>query len=288
MDPWTLLVWRGVFGGLFIAACVAWRHGRASLALLRAAGLPGLAAAACSTLGTICFLHALRLTSVADVTIIYATAPFVATGIAWLRLRERPGRATLCAAGLALGGLLVMTGGTAGSGRLAGNALALGMTVLIAAMVVIIRHHRALPMLPAASLSAFACVALAPPFADRFRVTLPEFLGLAAFGAVQFGLGLLLLTLGSRLLPGPRAALLGNVELPLAPLWVWLAFGSVPPEGIWIGGAIVALALALDLVAGQRARRRDAAMAPPHPPASAPGVTPSAARKAAPKAGALA
>lgn len=273
-----------MFGGLFIAACVAWRHGRASLALLRAAGLPGLAAAACSTLGTICLLHALHLTTVADVTIICATAPFVAAGIAWLWLRERPGRATLCAAGLALGGVLVMTGGAAGSGRVAGNALALGMTVLIAAMMVIIRHHRALPMLPAASLSAFACAALALPFADPFRVTLPEFLGLAAFGAVQFGLGLLLLTLGSRLLPGPRAALLGNVELPLAPLWVWLAFGSVPPEGIWIGGAIVAL----DLEAGERARRRDAAMAPPHPPASAPGVTPSAARKAAPKACALA
>ncbi|MDB5378416.1 MAG: eamA-like transporter family protein [Rubritepida sp.] len=70
---------------------------------------------------------------------------------------------------------------------------------------------------------------------------------------MQFGLGLLLFTLGSRLLAGARVALLGNLELPLAPLWMGLTFGQQPSAASWVGGGVVALALALDPIAGRRA-----------------------------------
>jgi drug/metabolite transporter (DMT)-like permease len=137
------------------------------------------------------------------------------------------------------------------AGHLAGNLLALGMTILIATMMVVIRRHRDRPMLPASSLSALACVVLAWPFARPFAVTGADLGWLALFGTMQFGLGLLLLTLGSRLLPGARTALLNNIELPLAPLWVWLVFGQQPTAASWIGGSVVALALAIDLLAGR-------------------------------------
>jgi len=71
---------------------------------------------------------------------------------------------------------------------------------------------------------------------------------LALFGAAQFGLGLLLLTLGTRLISATRSALIGSLETPLAPLWVWLAFGEVPPLMTCIGGAIVMAAVAADIV----------------------------------------
>lgn len=251
-DAWTILFWRCLYGGVFIGGYILWRQGAAGLQAFRAIGRPGLAAAACSTLGTICFVHALRLTTVADVTIIYATAPFIAAGIAWLWLRQGESRATLGASLLALLGVAVMTGPALARGHLIGNLLALAMTALIATMMVIIRRHRSISMLPAACLSAFACALLVLPFASPLRVTGADMIWLALFGTAQFGLGLLLLTLGSRLMSAARAALIGNLELPLAPFWVWLAFGALPPTATWIGGAIVMAALMLDMAAGQR------------------------------------
>ncbi|SEC33025.1 EamA domain-containing membrane protein RarD [Rhizobiales bacterium GAS191] len=251
-DAWTILFWRGVFGGLFIGAYIVWHHRAATLRAFRAIGLPGLLAGTCSTVATICFVQALRRTTVADVTIIYATAPFVAAVVTWLWTRERASWATLAASLLALLGVLIMFRTALTAGHLVGNLLALAMTALIATMMVVIRKHRQVSMLPAACLSALACAAVVFPVAHPAGVTGVEFLFLALFGTTQFGLGLLLLTLGSRLMSATQAALIGNLELPLAPLWVWLAFGELPPPSTWIGGAIVMIAVLLDMAAGRK------------------------------------
>jgi drug/metabolite transporter (DMT)-like permease len=251
-DAWTMLFWRGVFGGLLIAAFVAWRERRGTRASIAAVGSAGLLAAACSTLGTICFITALRKTTVADVTVIYATAPFIAAGIAWVWVRERPGLATLAASSLALAGVAIMCGGALSSGQMLGDLLAIIMTTLMALMMVVIRKNRHVSMLPAASLSAFACAVLVLPLAHPTSVTALDLGLLGLFGTTQFGLGLLLLTVGSRLISATRASLLANLELPLAPLWVWLAFGERPSQPTVIGGGIVCAAVLLDVLAAYR------------------------------------
>ncbi len=255
-DAWTVLFWRGLFGGLFIGVCVMLRSGRAVLAQTQALGWPGVVAGACSTIGTICFIHALRLTTVADVTIIYATAPLLAALVAAVAFRERQRMVTLVASIMAFGGVLVTTGGALSGEHLLGNLLAFTMTALIATMMVVMRRHRGQSMLPASGLSAFAVMLVAAPLASPMQTSQPDLLWLALFGSVQFGLGLLLLTLGSQRLAGARAALIGNVELPLAPAWVWMVFGTIPTMQAWLGGAIVTAALLLDLLAPDA--RRDA------------------------------
>jgi drug/metabolite transporter (DMT)-like permease len=258
VDVWTMLFWRGLFGGLLIAAAIAWRERAALSRAVPAMGWPGLVTAGCSTIGTICFISALRTTTVADVTIIYATAPFLAAGLAWAWTRERPARATLAASVLALVGVTVMCGSALSAGHALGDLLALVMTGLMALMMVVIRKNRHVSMLPAACLSAFACSVIVLPMAHPMAVT-PGDLGLLAlFGTTQFGLGLLLLTIGSRLIPASRASLLANLELPFAPLWVWMAFGEMPAGPTWIGGGIVWVAVIIDLVADWRRGRVNA------------------------------
>jgi len=164
-------------------------------------------------------------------------------------MRQRESRVTLCASVGALLGVVLMMGAAASAGHLTGNLLALAMTGLMALMMVIIRRNRQVSMLPASCLSACACAALALPFSDPVPRTGWTFLLLLLFG-VQFGIGLLLLTMGSRRVSATRAALLANLELPLAPIWVWLAFGQVPPLMTCIGGGIVIAAIATDMAAG--------------------------------------
>jgi drug/metabolite transporter (DMT)-like permease len=248
VDVWTMLFWRGLFGGLFIAGYVASRQGGTVAAAFRLIGLPGVVAAGCSTAATICFVNALRQTTVADVLVINATAPFMTAGLAWLWTGERERWTTLAASGMALAGVVVTVSAAFGSGRLFGDSLALLMTILISAMMVVIRRHRAVCMLPAASLSAFLCALVVWPLADPASATGWNFVNLVLFGTMQFGLGLLLLTVGTRLISATRSALIGALETPLAPALVWLAFGEVPPLLTCVGGAVVLAAVVGDLL----------------------------------------
>jgi len=247
-DVWTMLFWRGLFGGLFIAGYVVCRDGTGALAALRRIGVPGLVAAGCSAAATICFINALRQTTVADVLVINATAPFFAAALAWAWTGERERWTTLAASGVALLGVALSVGAAAGSGRLLGDVLALLMTVLISAMMVVVHRHRAVCMLPAASLSALLCALVAWPWADPASATGWNFVNLFLFGTTQFGLGLLLLTVGTRLISAPRSALIGALETPLAPALVWLAFAEVPSLATLVGGAIVLAAVVGDLL----------------------------------------
>jgi len=247
-DVWTMLFWRGLFGGLFIAGYIVWRERAGSVLAFRRIGRAGLVAAGCSTAATICFVNALRETTVADVLVINATAPFMTAGLAWAWTGARERWTTLAASLVALLGVVVTVGAALSSGHLFGNFLALLMTILISTMMVVIRRHRDVSMLPAAALSAFLCALVVWPWAEPASATGWNFFYLALFGTTQFGLGLLLLTTGTRLISATRSALVGALETPLAPALVWLAFDEVPPLATCLGGAIVLAAVVGDLL----------------------------------------
>jgi drug/metabolite transporter (DMT)-like permease len=66
---------------------------------------------------------------------------------------------------------------------------------------------------------------------------------LALFGITQSALGLVLFSMGSRMIPATEATLLTALDVPLAPLWVWLAFGEWPTPFTIVGGVIVLTAV---------------------------------------------
>lgn len=249
-DAWTVLFWRGVFGGLFIAGYIVWCHRARTLDAVRSIGWVSLLVATCSTLATVCFVNALRLSTVADVNIIYATAPFLAAALAWLWTGARERRSTLLASVTALVGVAIMFRAVRLEGHLLGDLLAVAMTVLMSTMMVIIRHKRLVSMLPAACLSAFLSAIVVLPLAHPALAFGPQFIWYVLFGTMQFGLGLLLLTLGTRHISASRSALLSALEVPLACIWVWLAFGEVPSGPSLAGGVIVMIAVVGDLLVG--------------------------------------
>ncbi|MBL9046027.1 MAG: DMT family transporter [Tabrizicola sp.] len=246
-DAWTLLAWRGIFGALGIGLAILILD--QSLAGFRRLGWQGWLYAAVSGLGMILFITALRFTTVAHVAVIYAAVPFVAAALDRIVLRQRPGRAALSASAAALIGVVVMVG-AGGEGSLFGDALAFGMTLSMAAMMVAARRFPQVPALHAACLSALLSALAAWPLSQALAVSGGELVLLAGFGLVNSALGLTLFTLGARLLPAVETALIGALDAPLAPVWVWIAFGETPGSATRIGGAIVFVAVAAHLLIG--------------------------------------
>lgn len=242
LDTATMLVWRGLFGaaGLVVAGLLL--EGRGSLSDWRRLGAGGWLYATVSGIGMLCFIGALRMTTVAHVAIIYAVVPFIAAGLAWLLLRDPPTRPALVASAVALAGAVVMVG-LGRDGTLAGDALALAMTLAMGLMIVLARLWPAIPTLPAAALSSLLSAVASLPFATLTWPDAGQIALLAGFGLVNSSLGLGLFLLGSRRIAPIETALIGALDAPLAPLWVWLFFSETPSEATLAGAALVLAAV---------------------------------------------
>lgn len=258
VDAWTLLFWRGLVAGTFISIVVAVRYRGRLMRTIVAMGWEGIAVALCSAVATVCFLNAMRLTAVADVMVIDAATPFVTATLAWMILRERENARTLAATMAAFAGIAIMAGPAIAQGRALGDALAFAMVVLMSVVIALIRRKQGVDMTPAVCASAFLCSLIVAPFAAPFDVDAGSFGLIVLFGTSQFGLGLLLLAIGTPMVSATRGALIGTLQTPLATLWVWLAFAETPAALTLVGGAIVLVAVVADMLPHSRGREAPA------------------------------
>lgn len=260
MDTATILFWRGVWGGGAVALLMLVRSPRRTVLDFRRLGLPGWAIVVVTTASMSLFIAALHRTSVAHVAIIFATAPLIAAALGFLFLREKPGAGAIVASFAALAGVGLMVG-TGEGGGLLGDALALMMTLCIVVNTLLARRYPDMPMLAIATLSALLGSLLAAPFATPFSWPVQEIWVVALFGIFGFAAGLALMLIGARLLPPVETSLVGALDAPLAPFWVWLVFGELLDRMTLIGGGLVMAAVCLHVLADFGGRRRAASAA---------------------------
>jgi len=249
-----MAAWRGLFGAAGILIVMLVLRERDVWGSLERMGWRGWAFVVQSALGMSLYLAALRHTTVASVAVIYATTPFLAATLSWFFFRERPALSALGGTALALLGVAIMMGFSA-EGGVEGDLLAFGMTFSMAMATVVARNFRQIPILATSALSSLLCGLLCWPLGTPLAVG-PRDLGiLAAFGIVNFAIGLPLFTFGARLLPAIETALIGALDAPLAPLWVWMVFRETPSAATLWGGALVFFAVAMHLVRARVAGR---------------------------------
>jgi drug/metabolite transporter (DMT)-like permease len=236
-DAWTVVCWRGFFGAPLIVLYVMWRARGGPAGATFRLGWQGWGLATITSLTSAAFIAAFKLTYVANVVIVYATVPFVAAGLGWLALRERVRASTLAAAAAALAGVAIMVSGGAGTGHLAGDLLAVLMTIGMAVYMVLIRVLRQTPVVLALAASSLQLFFVGWFLGDPLAVSDDDLAILAVFG-VAFALGAILLTEGTRLIPAAEAGLLGTADTPIAVLLAWLVLAELPPAASAIGGAI--------------------------------------------------
>lgn len=257
VDTWTIVAWRALSTVVFTLAWMGVTQGRGMLRSFAFSArewfrVPLMA------VGGICYIFALKVTTVADVMVVYATMPFVTAGVAWFWGRELPSRRLLTASVVALGGVAIMVAGGAGDGqRLLGIGLTLCMNIVFAMTLVgAQRTPGSTTALYATgtALNAIVAFSLAPVEpVGAMDVALMISFGLLTGFAMALFMG------GARLIPPAEVGLIGISDVVIGPALVWVGFAEIPSTGAAIGGTVVVAALVWhlwpDLPGGGRSRR---------------------------------
>ncbi len=256
-DDWTINFWRGVFLVVALLAVLAVAERGRVFRVFARAGWRGVASGVCFGVMMTGFMLALARTSVANVMMLMASAPFFAALLAWAVLGERPRTAVWLAMGAAAAGIVLMVAGDLGQGAFAGNLLALLIAAAAAVNIVILRGARELNMIPAIAIGGMIAALVSLPFANHVGAAGINLVLIFVLGVVQLGAGAILYVFGARHLPAAEVTLIAMLESVLAPVWVWLILDEAPGAHVLLGGALVlAAVVALTLSA---ARRRAAA-----------------------------
>jgi drug/metabolite transporter (DMT)-like permease len=241
----TQVAGRALFAAAGLLVYVAATERGSTLRAFRAIGVAGLGVAVCAAISSSAFFVALNHASVANVLFWQALAPIFAAVIGTV-LGDPVSRRTWLAMAVAVGGVAVMAGGP-GHASLLGQALSFLVSSSFAGLIVIARHRRDVSMAPAMCLSQVLVLVVAAPFASLAGVGPLDTTLLALLGLTQIGLGFVFLTIGSRLIPAGEVALITLLEVVLGPAWVWIFLGEQPSTATLLGGAIVLVAVLIEL-----------------------------------------
>jgi drug/metabolite transporter (DMT)-like permease len=252
--PFEQVFWRSLFAFsfVFITLLLQRKHPWTSI---RAAGVPGLVSGLMWALMFTAFLFALSMTTTANALVVMAVSPLLTAIFAFLFLKDPlPARTWFAAIAAALG-IAWMFASQIEGGHLLGMAVASLIPVAAAINVVVLRASAArLDLIPALMLGGALSCLIALPFALPFSASAKDVVLLAFLGFFQLALPCMLLVVASRTLLAPEIALLGQLEVVLGPLWVWLVVGEEPGRATLIGGAVVLAALAGNELAAMRRR----------------------------------
>lgn len=252
---WTVVLYRLGFLALTLLAALALRYRREMPRLWRRMGRAGLFSALLLAIANITFVGAMLHTSVADTLLLLATLPFWSALLGRVCIGERVRLRTWIAMLVAVGGIVVIVGGSLGRGRALGDSLALITAILQGANLVVWRRSGDRNMLPALCLSGVLAALVGLALGHPLATTPHDMVILAFLGFVQQPLAMSLFLSGTRYIPAAEVALLALVETVLGPLWAWIGVGEVPARSALLGGVIVVGAIVVNSWLAVRAQR---------------------------------
>ena len=199
---------------------------------------------------------AIQTTTVANAMFLFAAAPFFAAVLGWVALGEHVRKATWVSMGCALLGIFLMVWEGFSLGRIIGNVSALISALGFASFTISLRWRKLEDMMPTVFLGGIFAIVAAGIICQikGYGFSIPTHdIGLAmAMGIFQVGAGLILYTLGSKVVPSAELALLAMTEVVFGPFWVWLFLGETIGGYTLLGGGVLLLAITGNALSGLR------------------------------------
>ncbi|MEM8687075.1 MAG: DMT family transporter [Pseudomonadota bacterium] len=241
---WEVIFWRGLSAAAFTCFWIALRG--AARREFGTLGPSGCAVGVIGALGTAAFIPSFKLTSIANVSLIYAISPLIAAMLAWIFIGERAQARTIAGCLGALLGVAIIVSGSLGELSLYGDLLALWMTFAMASIMVIYRKYPQTPGAGPQVLQSLLLLPCAGLIGAPLAVAPAEIGILIAFGLL-FAIASVTLAEGAKRIASGQTALLSSLETPLAPLLAFFVLAEIPDGATWAGGALVLVAVLVSI-----------------------------------------
>ncbi len=266
---WQILFWRSVGMVPVLLAFIWWGSSGRLLDSIRKVGVAGVIGGLGLVFAFAGAIYAIQTTTVANAVFLFTASPFVAAILGWITLGERVKPWTWAAIGLAVFGMYLMVREGLEIGAMEGNVAALLSAVGFGAFSVALRWGKVGQMLPVSMLGGvFSMLTAAIVLGGQGSpiVVSAWDIGVSAgIGAAVLALGMVMYTLGSRVIPAAELTLLSLIEVLLAPMWVFVALGETASAATFAGGGVLLAAVALNAGMGAKARAAEGVADRPRP-----------------------
>lgn len=249
---WQYLFYRGMTVAIVLLIYLLAREGIAGVDNFKRIGLAELIGACGLVAAFSGYILSITVTTVANTLFMLAAAPFIAAFLGIVLLQEKVRYITWVAMLIAFLGILVMVLEGLEAGNLFDSLIALVSALGFAVFSVSLRFRRETPKFRTIALAGLLCALVASLIIFFNNDTLAMPLGnvfLSILHGIIVGFGLILYSIGSKLLPAAQLTLLSMVEVVGGVLWVYIPiFGihEVPSVLTVAGGVIVLGAIVLD------------------------------------------
>jgi drug/metabolite transporter (DMT)-like permease len=247
IDAWTFNAYRGASMSIALLLWMLLRYRSETISHFRQATLvPLVATAGFFGIGSSLYILAMQKASVAAVSCVAATSPLFAALLAWVWLGEKTRLVVFLAILVALAGVGVVAFGEkdASITGLEGSLIAILVALCFAGQSVTLRRYHNVEMAPSLIVGGFGIFVVVALTQGLAPISLNEVLILAAMGALQLALPLVLYMRGVRYVPAVQMVLISLADAFLNPFWVWLVHGEVPSRSVFLGGTLILGAIA--------------------------------------------
>ena len=242
---WQILFWRSLFFIVVVFLFLIVSYKQKIFTVLIKSGIPGLFGGLILAVGFASYVFAMYNTTVANANFIIQTQTIFLAIFGYLFLKEKISKLTLISIILAISGIILMVGGSLSPGQMSGNIAAFIMPVSFAILIIIIRKHPDVDMIPLQLIAGIVAMSVGYFVAGKINISSYDiFLGFLA-GFFQLGFGFIFITIGARSTPSAIVGIIMLTEAILGPLWAWLFVSENPPFIVLIGGSIVLFAVLL-------------------------------------------
>ena len=240
---WQILFLRSLFFLLALTVFLIFTYKKNTLKKIKESGYPAVLGGFVMSFSFISFVVAMTNTTVANVVFIISTQSMFLAIFGYFYLKEKVSLIGFASITLAMTGIIIMVGDSISTGSLFGNLVALAIPINFSILVMIIRKNSNLDMVPAIFYSGiFSCI-YGLFLSESFIFSTHDiFLGFL-LGVPQLALGFICITIGSRTTASATIGLLMLSETVFGPIWVWLFLNEIPPLSVFIGGAVIILAI---------------------------------------------
>jgi len=241
-DSWSILLWRGIFYALGILIILLITHRSKALNEVKKIGKDGVLIGILTGLGSVTFVFAVQLTSIASALVIISIMPMMTAIISWLILKEKSGIFTWFSMVLVFIGIYIVMDGEPKGSSLIGNLFALASVTFGATGFTLIRKNKSINMIPAMGVNAIVSALIAAIFVETVILPLDSMLYIFAMG-LMVSLSFSLLTSSGRYIPATEVGMFMPLGAVFGTLAGWLIINEQPSSGALIGGFIVLLTM---------------------------------------------